>query len=377
MLRSIDLFSGCGGLTHAFAGVARPLLYCDADEDAQRVLHARQADGALPRARIHGDIRSLRVRRGGADLVVGGFPCVGFSARGLHRSFEDEQSGLFHHLVRVVRESGAGAVFMENVPAVVHETGTIAPIFRRMGFAMRWTIVGADDVGAPHGRKRWFALAYKPSSRLLQRRWAITGKGYQAYDWSSTAEPKRTSKVADGDMRAVDARWAMLGNGVVPDAARLAFFRMLTAGAVDRLAPGTVKFLHGTESTRPGDAARSDVLESDLEGRVIRFVSSRIAAPKTRYKKLRFDPTLIPPPPVPCVNQSTPTLTEPLTLRKWATPRHTMLRSCRVLTERSCRDLPTQIAFEIRTRNRTALANPEWGEWLMGLPLGFTAPIRQ
>ena len=56
-------------------------------------------------------------------------------------------------LVRVVRESHASAAFLENVPEIIKGIDTVRCAFTGLGFAMRWCVVSAADVGAPHVRK--------------------------------------------------------------------------------------------------------------------------------------------------------------------------------------------------------------------------------
>ena len=52
LLRSLDLFSGIGGLTVALRGVAEPVAYCDIDSAAQAVLADRMDKRLLPYAPV-------------------------------------------------------------------------------------------------------------------------------------------------------------------------------------------------------------------------------------------------------------------------------------------------------------------------------------
>ena len=92
-LKSIDLFTGTGALTLALKGIAEPVLYCDVDESSRALIAHKQSTNELPVAPIHDDIRTLKPPR--ADMVIGGFPCVGFSPRGKREHFENQQSSLY------------------------------------------------------------------------------------------------------------------------------------------------------------------------------------------------------------------------------------------------------------------------------------------
>lgn len=385
-LRSIDLFSGTGGLTLALSGIARPVLYCDSCPTSRALLEARMASCHLPRAPIAEDVEAVRgavVPQ--ADMVVGGFPCIGFSSRGRKEGFANEGSALFYELIRVVRESGALAAFLENVPAVMGSIGPIREEFSRMGFAMRWCVVGADSVGAPHLRKRWFALAYAPGSSLLTQTFRPLSKHFEAFDWTA-APPPRTNRLADAPaLNASIRRWGLLGNGVVPSAARLAFFRLISAGHVTHLTESQVSFVDHTacvehRCTASTTASSTSVVHActDTTAAPTVLSSRRIQSPPTRsITHILLDPHAMAPPSVPAHNRSTPALTQPVRRRLWATPRHGKTASSRVLTARTAKDLPTQIRFEQDTVDRSLHANADFGDYMMGLPAGYTDAARR
>lgn len=71
----------------------------------------------------------------------------------------------------------------------------------------------------------------------------------------------------------------------------------------------------------------------------------------------------------------------PRKLKRWATPRAGMHGAARTLTLRCMRDLPTQVRFanttpahQKRFSESSIVCNPEWVEWLMGFPQGWTDP---
>jgi len=113
---------------------------------------------------VYGDIRTFHPEPDSCDIVTGGFPCQPFSHAG-KRLGEDDSRNMWPHAVRVLVESGAPLGFFENVPGLLSSGyfGTILGDLAEGGFDAQWCVLGADDVGAPHRRKRLWILAYSPS----------------------------------------------------------------------------------------------------------------------------------------------------------------------------------------------------------------------
>lgn len=70
-LRSLDLFSGIGGLILALQGVAEPSAFCDIDPAAQAVLEDRIARRLPPDAPVCTDVPSLAARPQGTQSARG------------------------------------------------------------------------------------------------------------------------------------------------------------------------------------------------------------------------------------------------------------------------------------------------------------------
>lgn len=190
-IRIASLFSGTAmldiGVHGALADLgyhARTVLYCENDRDAQKILQARMRDGLIDEAPIWADVTTLpgHLLRGRIDAVVGGSPCTDLSVAGKRAGLHDEagertRSGLFFDLLRVAVDSGARLLFLENVGGIVSAatpvpadegegdeeravavvTGSLADA----GFNAVWLPLRASDVGAPHGRLRWFAIGWR------------------------------------------------------------------------------------------------------------------------------------------------------------------------------------------------------------------------
>ena len=66
-------------------------------------------------------------------------------------------------------------------------------------------------------------------------------------------------------------------------------------------------------------------------------------------------------------------------LAYWATPRAKVLSASRILTRRGSSTLPNQLRFEMEymkafpeDSDRPIRLNPEWCEWMQGMPRGWT-----
>jgi len=188
-LNAISLFSGTGmldeGARRALAAIGynlKTVLYCEKDPFCQEILKARIADGLLDDAPIWPDVSNLPGNRyrGYVDAVLAGFPCQPFSHAGKRVGLKDERY-LFGDALRIAVESGASVILLENVPGLLSPTtergemvegetdkpvcpAPVGDVFRLLaesGFDARWTTLGAEDVGAPHGRQRFWAVAWR------------------------------------------------------------------------------------------------------------------------------------------------------------------------------------------------------------------------
>lgn len=383
-LASLDLFSGIGGITHALKGFCTPVGYCDWEKDSIAVLEGNMAKRLLPRAAVCGDVRHInagwfkenKIKR--VDIVVGGFPCVGFSPLGARQGVDNEQTGLFFEIMRILDITHSPFVFLENVPnlltlgmdIVTHE-------LVKRGYEIRWCVVSAAQMGARHVRKRWFCLCVKPHKLFAWHRIPA----YKSFSWRGQGPSRSIPR----DSVKARVRTSLLGNSVVPDAVRYAFIFLLDRCShtqIDchslsptsfQLVPAIMK--HKKKRTaslrRISSYPSCGILRADgelEEHKPPTDVSNKKITPIS----LVFDPKSFRSP-----KSASPLLTSGLikhkmTQRSWATPRHGMLRACNYLTSRSIRDLPTQIRFEQNTVHRNGGVSPEFVEWLMGYPRKWT-----
>jgi len=250
-MNELHLFAGAGGgiLGGLLLG-HRPVCAVESDQHAREVLLARQKDGSLPRFPIWDDVTTFDGKqwRGKVEVLCGGFPCQDISSAGKRKGLKGERSGLWWEMARIINEVRPRYVFAENSPLLVRRGLTnVLCNLARMGYDARWGVLGADDFGGYHIRKRCWVLAYPSKARgtrwetqeadrccshsrglqakILQGTWYGRQKGLY---WES--EP-RLGRVANGVADGVDKRLARVGNGQVPIVAAAAW-TILKAGVL-------------------------------------------------------------------------------------------------------------------------------------------------
>lgn len=179
-------------------------LYTDIDPFCCEVLRARVADGGLPPGEVwERDIKTITAAElatfrhvhlfcgiGGSPLglkwagwpdewsiVTGGFPCqpVSVAGKGLAQADDRWLWPEMHRVIDIVRPDW---VLAENVPGLrTRGVDIVLGDLEGSGYGVWALVVGADDVGAPHRRKRVWVVGLANASRTGLRVAAATGSG--------------------------------------------------------------------------------------------------------------------------------------------------------------------------------------------------------
>jgi DNA (cytosine-5)-methyltransferase 1 len=162
-MRTLHLFAGAGGgiLADLLLG-HRPVCAVEIEKYPRSILQQRQEDGHLPRFPIWDDINTFDGKpwRGLVDCVSGGFPCQDISAAGKGAGLAGDRSGLWFEMLRVIDEVKPRFVFAENSPNLrTRGLGTVVEGLTKLGYDVRWGVLGAWHVGANHKRNRMWILA--------------------------------------------------------------------------------------------------------------------------------------------------------------------------------------------------------------------------
>ena len=165
----LSLFSGAGGGDLACQHLLNweCLGYVEWEEYCQKIIRQRQEDGFLSKAPIFGDIRTFLSEgyaeryRGMVDVVTGGFPCQPFSVAGKQAGADDPRN-MWPATLEVLRIVRPRFALLENVPGLISSGyfDTVLGDLASLGYDAEWTVLGADDVGAPPRRTRLWSLAH-------------------------------------------------------------------------------------------------------------------------------------------------------------------------------------------------------------------------
>ena len=174
-MNSLSLFSGAGGglLAEKYLLNWRSIGYVESNNYCQKVLTQRIKEGFLDPAPLWGNIDefiesgAVDQYRGVTDVVSGGFPCQPFSVAGRKKG-KDDSRNCWPQTIEVIRRVRPKWFFGENVPGLLN-SGYFPEILRTLAEArydVKWCVLGADQVGAPHRRRRlWIKATCQDTER--------------------------------------------------------------------------------------------------------------------------------------------------------------------------------------------------------------------
>ncbi|MBT2729214.1 DNA cytosine methyltransferase [Bacillus sp. ISL-75] len=150
----VSLFAGAGGLDTGLKMAGFNVIWAnEIDKDACETYVANHPETYVER----GDVRNVKAFPK-ADLVVGGYPCQGFSLAG-NRLITDERNYLYREFVRCLRQANPKFFIAENVKGLLTMAGgqiieAMIQDFKNEGYNVSHHLVNAKDYGVPQDRER-------------------------------------------------------------------------------------------------------------------------------------------------------------------------------------------------------------------------------
>lgn len=173
-LKFLDLFSGAGGLScgMVMAGFTPicsvEILQCAVETYYKNFIYS----GRFPDEKIEtrdigdNDVKKYVISRcikEEVDIIIGGFPCQGFSMSG-NRVVADPRNSLYLEMLQIVKEVKPKFVIMENVEGLRSMlNGKIEKMiisdYQDIGYEISVHTLNAADYGVPQQRKRVIFIA--------------------------------------------------------------------------------------------------------------------------------------------------------------------------------------------------------------------------
>jgi DNA (cytosine-5)-methyltransferase 1 len=151
----VSLFSGAGGMDMGFAKHGFKIIWAnDVNRDAC-LTHQYWSSSDI----IQDDISNINISDiPNSDVVIGGFPCQGFSLAG-PRKIDDKRNSLYRFFVNIVEQKQPLAFVAENVKGILTlGNGSILDAiiedFRLRGYDVSYQLINAADYGVPQDRYR-------------------------------------------------------------------------------------------------------------------------------------------------------------------------------------------------------------------------------
>ena len=181
MLNSIDLFSGCGGMTLGFGWAGfNSVLASDIDENCEKTFATNFPDIPF----LCGDLSEFTkedfdnyIENKNIDVIIGGPPCQGFSLANKRRNkvSEDPRNSLFYEFVKTITWYNPKSFVMENVKGLLSmESGQVIKEIQnefenagKFGYEVRTKVLKASDFGVPQSRERVIIIGIRKDLNLV------------------------------------------------------------------------------------------------------------------------------------------------------------------------------------------------------------------
>ena len=166
-MKIISLFCGAGGMDLGFVKAGHKIIWAN-DNDPDSCKTYQRNLGHEPVCKDIEEVPSEEIP--GGDVVIGGFPCQGFSIANPYRHTEDKRNKLYLELKRIINDKKPKYFIAENVPGICsiggyefakdkkEHKGRILKIILKeleeIGYGVDFKILNAADFGVPQTRRR-------------------------------------------------------------------------------------------------------------------------------------------------------------------------------------------------------------------------------
>ncbi|WP_342217540.1 DNA cytosine methyltransferase [Spiroplasma endosymbiont of Amphimallon solstitiale] len=166
----ISLFSGAGGLDLGFYNNNFEIIWANDFDKVSVETYKKNLGNHI----IYGDITKINSSSipNNADVILGGFPCQGFSVANNKRNMKDMRNYLYLEMVRIINDKQPKIFVAENVKGLLSmENGKILEMiikdFKDIGYEVDYKVLNSADYGVPQLRERIVIVGNKIGKKNL------------------------------------------------------------------------------------------------------------------------------------------------------------------------------------------------------------------
>lgn len=154
----VSLFSGAGGMDLGFINKGFNIVWAnDFDKDAVNTYSLN-----IGKHIFSGDITKIDIKdhvKDKVDVVIGGFPCQGFSIANKNRGMHDKRNFLYLELLKAIEVLKPKFFVAENVKGLIGmNNGEVIKLiisdFEKLGYKVDYKLLNSADYGVPQKRER-------------------------------------------------------------------------------------------------------------------------------------------------------------------------------------------------------------------------------
>lgn len=162
-MKVVSLFCGAGGLDLGLQLAGLEIIWSNDNFDDAVSTYSKNIGNHVD-ARDINHVESKDIPD--CDVVVGGFPCQGFSHANTGRHIDDSRNQLYTQMVRVIKDKKPKFFIAENVKGIVslgkgEVLKTIIKDFSEVGYNTYWKVLNSADYGVPQKRMRFVMLGIR------------------------------------------------------------------------------------------------------------------------------------------------------------------------------------------------------------------------
>lgn len=166
----VSLFSGAGGFDLGFKQAGFEIIFAN-DNFKQAVETYRRNIGNHI---VEKDILELKSSEipDNPDVIIGGFPCQGFSVANTKRSMEDKRNFLYKEMLRIIKDKKPKMFVAENVKGILSmEKGKVIEMIKKdfedLGYYVETKLFNTAEYEVPQQRERVIIIGNRLRNEVI------------------------------------------------------------------------------------------------------------------------------------------------------------------------------------------------------------------